>query len=168
VLRQLEDRYDWLEAHAREQEEVNPLRRRLLVPLLAIVSVCYACGRSDRKVVVPVEGKVLFESRPAQYALVVFHPVGGSENEPRPSGRVGADGTFTLTTYDAGDGAPPGEYTVTVEWWLTTGSSNNPSGYDRPPVNRLPPRYGKAETSGLRVRITDGKTSLPPFNLTNG
>jgi hypothetical protein len=142
------------------------MRKLLLLPLLIVVLACNACGRGDRKAVVPVEGQVLFENKPAQYALVVFHPVGGAPGAPRPTGRVGADGTFTLTTYDAGDGAPPGEYDVTVEWLLTTGSKSNPAGYDNPPVNRLPSRYGKAGTSGLRVRVQEGKNSLPPFKLT--
>jgi hypothetical protein len=169
MLRQLEDRYDWLEAHAREKAaEATPPRKRLAIPMLVIALACYACGRSDRPAVAPVEGRVLFEDKPAQHALVVFHPVAGTADAPRPTGRVGADGTFSLTTYDAGDGAPPGEYAVTVEWWLTPGSKANPAGYDAPPVNRLPPRYGKPETSGLRVRVEAGKNTLPPFKLTNG
>src|SRR5262249_34857847 len=145
------------------QVKETSVLRRLLFPLLAVVLACCGCGRSDRKAVVPVEGQVLFENRPIQHALVVFHPVGGAESDPRPTGRVGPDGSFKLTTYDVGDGAPPGEYAVTVEWWLTTGSKNNPQGYDSPPVNRLPPRYSKVATSGLRVRINGGKNSLPVF-----
>jgi hypothetical protein len=43
--------------------------------------------------------------------MVSFSP---KSNQPVATGRTGADGTFTLTTYDAGDGAVAGDYVVLV------------------------------------------------------
>jgi hypothetical protein len=79
----------------------------------------------------------------------------------KPRGQVEADGTFTLTTYEAGDGAPAGEYQVTVEWWLASGKP----GDDRPPANRLPARYARAETSKLTARIEPGTNRLAAIEL---
>lgn len=137
---------------------------RRYLPLLVLF--CPACGHNGAAPQ-PVDGQVLFENKPAQHALVVFHPVQGGGDLPRPRGQVGADGTFKLTTFETGDGAPPGEYAVTVEWWLSPGSKANPAGYDQPPVNRMPPKYAKVETSGLRVQVKEGKNTLEPFRLTS-
>jgi hypothetical protein len=48
---------------------------------------------------------------------VVFHPKDNADPQaPRPFGTAGADGSFGLTTSRPGDGAPAGEYRVTVIW----------------------------------------------------
>jgi hypothetical protein len=89
--------------------------------LLSVMALALTgCGSDKKPVAIPVSGKVLFKKdKPAVGALVVFHPkdpqyeklVGG-----KPHGKVKDDGTFVLTTYAEGDGAPEGEYGVTVEW----------------------------------------------------
>ena len=77
---------------------------------------------------------------------MVFHPA-----KPLPAGvgkpraTVQADGTFKLGTYDGADGAPEGDYKVTVEWWLSPGG-------DEPATSRLNPRYGKPDSSGIGHR----------------
>ena len=76
----------------------------------------------------------------------------------RPTGQVDKDGKFTLTTFAANDGAPAGDYEVTVEWWV----SKN----DKPAVNRLPARYRQPERSGLRATVAGGGAiALPVFKL---
>ena len=60
-----------------------------------------------------------------------------------------ADGTFTFSTYKAFDGAPAGEYRITVSQHVprideTTG---------KPGPNKLPERYSKADTTDLRVEV---------------
>ena len=112
------------------------------------------------KTLVPVKGRVLFEGKPVPYALVVFHPLAEEGETIRPRGQVAEDGSFQLTSYAAQDGAPPGEYRVTVEWWLAR------TGSDAPPTNRLPARYSKAATSRLQARIAEGTHELPTFKLT--
>ena len=65
------------------------------------------------------------------------------------------DGSFVLSTYKGFDGAPVGEYAVTVVWrepWLDA--------HGRPGVERLPEKYAKPETSGLRVRIKTGPNDV--------
>src|SRR5215475_11519546 len=88
-----------------------------------LACLCSACAKSDRTSVYPARGQVLFEGEPTPHALVVLHPVSAENKEtPRPQGKVDADGAFTLSTYDAGDGAPAGEYVVTVQWLLSPAS----------------------------------------------
>jgi hypothetical protein len=117
------------------------------------------CGSKGPELT-PVSGKMLVKGKAAEHATIVFHPVSpGRDDQPKPHGTVGADGSFTLTTYAAGDGAPPGDYKVTVEQWL---AGPKP---DEPATNRLPAKYGKAATSGLVATVGAGKTELPLIEL---
>ncbi|HEV3444812.1 MAG TPA: hypothetical protein VG099_09225, partial [Gemmataceae bacterium] len=91
------------------------LRRRStgwLVPVVAVV--CAGCSRSG-PALYAVRGKVLFEGQPARGATLVLHPLGNSgANAIKPRAFVDRDGGFEVFTYAAGDGAPAGEYAVTV------------------------------------------------------
>jgi hypothetical protein len=145
---------------------VYPVRASLLCVAVLIFVGAGCSGNGDRKPVYPVRGRVLFDGRPPAHALVIFHPLGAEgKKAARPSATVGSDGTFTLRTYDANDGAPAGEYAVTVEWWLSTATSASHEGDSTPPVNRLPSRYARTKTSGLRVRVGAGDNQLAPFQL---
>ena len=73
------------------------------------------------------------------------------------------DGSFVLGTYGKEDGAPPGEYRVSVQWLVQTQkieTEGNPL-----PRNLLPARYGNFETSGLDVQIQQGENVLPALQL---
>src|SRR5262245_14352028 len=121
-----------------------------------------ACGKG-RPVVHPVSGRVLFENKPIANAFIVLHPVDAKESDAvRPHGQTDQDGNFHLSSFADGDGAPSGEYLATVEWRPLSERDLESSG---PPSNRLPPRYARADRSGLRVRI-DGPTELAPWRLT--
>jgi hypothetical protein len=85
-----------------------------------ILTCALGCSKSkmpDRKPLVPVRGAVFVDKRPAAGAVVSFQPRGNSNpGALRANGRVGDDGAFSLTTYVTADGAPPGDYIVTVYW----------------------------------------------------
>src|SRR5262249_11350694 len=135
----------------------------------------------SREPVYPAQGHVFFNGKPVPHALVTLHPLGAQpqgaqpqgvqpqnaadKKPPRPHGTAGEDGRFTLTTYQSGDGAPAGEYGVTVECWLTNARAGTREGDSPPPTNRLPARYGRVETSGLRVRIEQGDNQIPTIKL---
>jgi hypothetical protein len=140
------------------------MRVRAAVVALALAALCPACARSGRKPVFPVQGQVLVKGRPAARAQVTFHPVEGSGPDTvRPVGHVDERGRFRLTTYAEGDGAPEGEYRVTVQWFLATRTRGGADDYQS--VNYLPARYGRAETSGLRATVTRGDNNLPTIEL---
>lgn len=136
-------------------------RRTGLIFVAALAFLGPGCESSEqRKPVYPVRGRVLFDGKPTPHALVVFHPLGTEDKDAvRPRGQVGPDGFFTLTTYEPGDGAPAGDYQVTVELWLSSGKG------DEGPTSRLPARYKNPKTSGLTARLDAGAVELQPFQL---
>ena len=86
----------------------------------AMVVICLAgltgCGQGSVKLY-PVRGTVLFNGQPATGAVVVFHSTHDEAlDAARPNGRVGASGQFELSTHQPGDGAPAGDYVVTLVW----------------------------------------------------
>jgi hypothetical protein len=126
---------------------------------MAIVC-CSSCGKHDSRVpVFPVRGQVLVGDKPATNAFVVFHPADAQGPQAmRPYGHAGADGSFKLTTYEADDGAPAGEYVVTVVWLAKGGGED--------PPDLLKGRYRNPDASPLKVTVQEGPTELTPFKLT--
>jgi len=136
-------------------------RALLLLGLIAAAG-CGASGE-QRKPTFPVKGEVFVGGKPAVRAQVIFHPVTDlGPNVPRPTGEVAADGSFSLSTYTANDGAPAGEYTVTVSWpqGSSTIGGDAESGEDR-----LGGRFNNPKTSALKAKVNDGPTTIPPFQL---
>ena len=84
--------------------------------------LCLAgCGESagpvDRERTVPVTGTVTYNGTPvadASVSLVPETPVGEAASKKGAFGKTDASGKFTLTTFEPGDGAVPGNYKVTV------------------------------------------------------
>jgi hypothetical protein len=136
-------------------------RRVFLIGLCLGAVGLASCSNGDgRKPTYSVAGKVLVNGKPAEHASVVFHPVGESGADVvKPRGKVKADGSFVLTTYDSNDGAPAGEYQVTVELWLSSGRG------DEGPTSRLPAKYAKPDSSGLTATVSAGPTELKTFEL---
>jgi hypothetical protein len=71
-------------------------------------------GGPSRRPVFAAEGVVLFQGKPATGARITLIPIEKSRDRYFPTGKVGADGTFKLTTYEPDDGAPVGKYKVTI------------------------------------------------------
>src|SRR6185369_2750689 len=147
-----------------EFEGTAGIRRRFQIFVgAAVVGVllacCGSCGKKNGRVpVYPVHGQVIVGNKPAQNAFVVFHPAGAQSPQAlRPYGHAGADGSFKLTTFDADDGAPAGNYAVTVVWLA-------PGGGEDPP-DLLKGRYRNPEASSLKATIQEKPTELPPFKL---
>ena len=97
-----------------------PFRRTTLASVtfsMTCLVVCLGCG--DGKIATfPVTGTVTVDGQPAEGALLIFCPVGGSEefSKVRPAGKTKSGGKYELSTFDALDGAPAGEYQVMVRW----------------------------------------------------
>ncbi|WP_337176084.1 hypothetical protein [Paludisphaera sp.] len=137
---------------------------------LAMVAAAGALGCSeagaDLKVpVFPVTGKVTFEGEPAAGAFVVFHPrtpprEGDTPSSPRAT--VQPDGSFALTTSTEGDGAPAGDYAVTVQWMKPV-----KQGKDLVPgPNVVPKAYAEASSTPLTASIRESDNALEPFAIT--
>lgn len=134
--------------------------------MLAVSSLIFtSCSRSDRVDVSPVRGQV-FASRdkPATGALVVFHPVAAEHEAPlKPLAYVDEQGSFELTTYDQGDGAPSGEYVITVEWRT---KPVTPFSRDKEGEDRLRGKFADPATSKIRFTV-DGESEhvVPAIHL---
>jgi len=134
--------------------------------LLAVSLPCCSCSGSKEQPVFPVQGKVLFRGKPATGALVIFHPLNRPELEKgMPRAVVQDDGSFAVTTFAAKDGAPAGDYAVSITWKTT--SEKIPSRKGRPkrvPTN-FPEKYKNPKTSGLVVRVEETQNELRPFDI---
>ncbi len=136
------------------------LLRRLgtVIPTALVCTLLPSCGGGVK--LHPVRGKLFYLDQPADGASVVFQLLGdGPAKELRPSGKVGADGSFTLTTHPHGPGAPAGEYIVLITWYPANARDVED------PVNKLPARYADPTAKLLHATIKDGPTELPPFRL---
>jgi hypothetical protein len=139
-------------------------RAAVAVALLAAAS-CGPAGESLH----PVAGQIRVDGKPAVGALVMFHPEGPVDRKTIiPSGRVEADGRFTLMTQDR-SGARAGKYIVTVIWpdpnkkITETQKMMGVSPDDAPDV--LKGKYETREKSTLRAEVKPGDNTLDPFDL---
>jgi hypothetical protein len=140
-------------------------RYRLAGALLALmVSGCSSSSSEDtsnRKPVHPVTGKVTVQGKPAVGAFVLFVPVNEPQDtqDPRPRAEVGADGSFSLSTYGENDGAPVGNYSVAITW----PGGVLPDGREEP-ADKLLGRHDVTNTK-LKATVKEGQNALPPFQL---
>lgn len=134
----------------------------ILVAVLAPTTM-FSCGPSEVRVpVYPVSGKVTYKGEAAEGAQVVLHAKGHSlPPNTVASGKAGSDGTFKVGTYQTGDGAPAGDYTVTVTWNKVVKTDGGAG----PGPNVLPKEYGAADTSKLTVTVKEGQNEIPAIEI---
>ena len=65
--------------------------------------------------------------------------------------RTDENGKFSASTYDAGDGAPEGEYSVTFEWNKLNTVSMSFDG------DKLDGKYNDPKKSTFKIKVEDGK-----------
>ena len=145
---------------------------QVMVPLLAFGLV--GCGGSSLPSPVPVSGTVTLNGKPVDAAVVTFIGAAGARSG---SGKTGTDGTFKLTTINTDDGAPPGEYVVTIskveakvsgpavdvtkgqfgpayEAGMGAAAKGNMASLQK---NLLPEKYASAADSGLKRTVVKGE-----------
>ncbi len=139
----------------------NARRGATLAPLAAVL-VLTGCGKGEpaRIPVFPVSGQVRVEGDSASGAVVVFHSV--SKATPPAIATADREGRFKLTTYDTGDGAPAGEYAVTVS--LRKLISKEGSSIAGP--NVLPEKFASPTTTPFKVTVAATPNELKPFVVT--
>ena len=133
--------------------------------LLCLVA-CAGCG--DGKLArYPVHGIVNIDGKPAEGVMVIFCPVGGSDEvqKVRPTGVTGKDGKFELTTLTNNDGAPAGDYKIIAQWLGKMGTDK----FGRPAVegetDKLKGKYMNLEKSELKATVKNAATELAAFEL---
>lgn len=148
--------------------------RRVACLVLALVFVgCTQSGDPNRPKTVRVTGTVTYNSSPVDGATVTFVPDGAGKRGA--VAKTDSSGRFTLMTFEAGDGAIPGSYSVKIaktvtEGGLTEEEMENWEGPGEPPqaksVDQLPVKYKDETTSDLKAEVTDGGNDFP-FELTD-
>jgi hypothetical protein len=140
---------------------------RLIIGLSVIGLTAGCSSQPAAEGLSPVQGQVLVRGRPAANAFVVLHALAPADpNAPRPHGQVDAQGNFRLGTHAADDGAAPGDYAVTIQWFDNSRSKTDDERGPNPQSDLLRGRYSDPRhPKALRVRITAGPNTLPPFRL---
>ena len=103
----------------------------------------------------PASGSLFIGGKPAKGATIIFVPKNepAGSKIPRPRGTVGDDGSFQVTTFDPADGAPPGEYGLTVIW----------PGNDQD--DQLNGRYSLPDKAGKTLKVVEGKNDFGAIKL---
>jgi hypothetical protein len=131
---------------------------------ILMLLVAPGCSKGpDRIPVYPTEGQVLWEGQPLAGALVVLHPKGSPDGKGVPArAQTDKEGRFRISTYDTADGAPAGEYAVTVQYYPL---EQHGESYIAGP-NIVPPKYADPKATELAVRVVEGTNTLSPWKLT--
>jgi hypothetical protein len=130
-----------------------------------------ATGCNGGKTLYPVRGQVFFEGRPATGALVVLHPVDDTSPAAiRPAGYVDDTGNVKLMSYIAAsraarDGAPAGEYIVTIAWLPADVKEYLSKRPNSELPDKLQGRYSQPHSSTLRATVLPQPTELPRIDL---
>jgi hypothetical protein len=138
------------------------------------VSVLAGCSKhgpppikGTKLAVFPVKGKLMMDGKPMVLAAIIFNPVtkfpkGSAQLQPRAT--ADENGDFTVSTYGNGDGAPAGDYKITISWkgaeavGLTDGGRGELE-------EKAPEAYQTARTSKIRIKVKEEPNTLPTWDL---
>jgi hypothetical protein len=140
--------------------------------LTAVVALCLwslGCGgAAGRPPLARVSGTVTHNGKPVTSGSVVFTPVSDSQSSAAriATGQIESDGSYTLTTFDTGDGAVLGQHIVTVE---SRGTGEDikklnvkPGGTIayKLPKTTIPDRYNKPDRTPLKHTVEAGSNKI--------
>jgi hypothetical protein len=107
----------------------------------------------------PVKGKVTVNGEPVEGLWVRLLPASGETPTFPSQAQTNSNGEFEIGTYKVGDGAPKGEYNITIEWLVYYQKTwNGPDG--------LGEKYNDPKTSKFTVTVDNKPVVLPPMELT--
>lgn len=126
----------------------------LVLTLGVLLGGCAETKHGNRIETYPLTGKVLVDGKPVGLIKVTVHDVAGvnAEHPTFPTTYTDDEGKFSLSTYEAGDGVPAGEYVVCFYWGEYNLMSRDYGGKDK-----LGDRYRDPKTSPIRVQVEEGK-----------
>ena len=125
----------------------NSSARRLTIASATLLLGAAGCGASSELETATVNGLVTLDGEPLQSGYVMVLPVRGR----MARGTIQEDGSFVLGSYSDSDGAQIGDHPVVV----TPVPADE--GVSRPrSEQRIPRRYRRAGSSGLRVTVEPG------------
>ena len=130
----------------------------------AVFLVCLAgCARNAPVVPHPVRGTVERAGAPVADATVIFYPETAlPDGIHNPIGITDASGRFNLTTLQQNDGAPAGEYRVTIELRAKRLAGEE---HVRDGPHLLPEKYARPSTTPFRASVKPEANAIPTFVL---
>lgn len=127
------------------------------VGLAVAVVMILGCGQPEhayhKKPTAKVTGRVTVDGKPPGSPIsITCHPEGEAdvEHPTITQGLTDNDGAFSLSTYEQGDGVPPGEYRLTFFWGKFNPISVSFSGPDQ-----LKKRYDTPAKSPIQFSAPD-------------
>jgi hypothetical protein len=145
-----------------KESRVN-VRRSLVVAASLLCGLATGCSSSKQTPVYPVRGQVLLNGKPLPKAIVTFHHQNAAPDAPAPSAQTDDEGRYTLTSFQTGDGAPEGDYAVSLVCFRT--KELRKGAEEDTARNIVPVRYANAATSKLTAKVTAGPNELPPLQV---
>jgi len=135
---------------------------------LAVVMIV-GCGQAEhayhKKQTTKVTGRITVDGKPPGSPIsITCHPEGEAdlEHPTITQGLTDNEGAFSLSTYEQGDGVPPGDYRLTFFWGKFNPISVSFSGPDQ-----LKKRYDTPEKSPVPFTVSDNKpVDLGEISLT--
>lgn len=163
----------------------RPLRADIPgLSLLALLLLTGCGGGNDkwaarREATYPASGVVLYNSQPVDGAIVVFECL--TPGKPGATARTNAKGEFTLTTFQAGDGAVAGNFVASVSKAILEGEDPSYADIESPNYGKEPPaaargkvrhlvpeKYSKSGNSQLGAEITSAGNTEIRLELKDG
>jgi len=140
------------------------MRKVSCCSLVLAALACGSCGQENNGLY-PVWGEVTFNGSNAPGAAVFFHRTGADLNEEQTiMGIVQDDGSFQLVCGSLGEGAPPGEYDVLIEWKEVLGQSE---GRRQRGPDKLKGRFADRKHPRLHATVKPEANDFA-FELTEG
>ena len=130
--------------------------------LFSVILVAIAgCGGEDGPVAYPVKGMVTFQGKPVTQGSILFTST--NPELPGANGRLGADGSYQLTTREQGDGAAAGEYKVIIRAFDGPEQPSDTS--SAPPRPLVPLKYTKPGSTPLTKTVKKQELNRIDFEL---
>ncbi|MDX1928353.1 MAG: hypothetical protein SFV81_17630 [Pirellulaceae bacterium] len=149
---------------AKSEFSRNRIAGSVLIGGLLLLTGLVGCGKGKDpwEVTHPATGVVNFKGRPIVDAELTFFPEDKSAPDSvRPKAKSTAGGKFEVWTYVQGDGAPAGNYKVTVV--------HNEVAVSKDTIvakpNDLPEKFSKRDTTDIQVQIVAGKNEIPSIDI---
>lgn len=113
--------------------------------------------------VYPIKGKLEYQGKPMPGVTLIFNPIDETQ-KIKPQATTDGEGNFVATTFQTGDGAPEGDFIIT----LVVRSNESDSAREDAEVEGrtkatkipFPPKYLNPTTSGLKIKVTPGNPDL--------
>lgn len=134
------------------------------------VSCFVGCAKSGPEMV-PIHGDISYNGATLQnvtQGIVRYTPKEGGTAAREATGRIQPDGTFVLTTFNAGDGVVAGEYLITVtanSGPMLTREQAESGAKHAAPKSIVPEKYRSAVTSGLTDSVNSSHSGVKKIEL---